>query len=243
VPRATNPTADLVPHGTAAESLADRPAHALTADAVLELQDADRARGLTQEEARRRLERFGLNELPEQKGRGPLLRFALQFHHPLIYILLAASAITLALGELVDSAVIFAVVLVNAVVGFIQESRAERALEALAGMLTVTVTVVRDDERQRIPSQELVPGDLLVIEAGDMVGADARLAEQRELEVDESALTGESVPARKSLEALPADTGVGDRARLLCKECLTQPDQVALIPYSEPSIAARGATR
>ncbi|MEX1142060.1 MAG: HAD-IC family P-type ATPase [Thermoleophilaceae bacterium] len=212
--RANNPIADRIAERAADEPLAQAPSHALAPDAALELQGTDRARGLTQDEARLRLERLGPNELPEQRRPGPLLRFAFQFHHPLIYILLAASAITLAIGEVVDSGVIFAVVLVNAAVGFIQESRAERAMEALATMLTVTVCVVRDGERQRLPSQELVPGDLLVIEAGDMVGADARLVEQRELEVDESALTGESVPARKAVEELPADTGVGDRANM-----------------------------
>jgi cation-transporting ATPase F len=202
-------------HGrTARRSVADAPAHELPVHEALLLYDTDAARGLSQEEARRRLERWGPNVLPEHKRRGPLVRFVLQFHHPLIYILLVASGVTLALGELVDSGVIFAVVLVNAIVGFIQESRAERALEALATMLTVEVTVVRDGERRRIPSRELVPGDLLVIEAGDMVGADVRLTECRELEVDESALTGESVPTRKSVEDVPGDSGVGDRSNI-----------------------------
>ena len=195
---------------TAAKALV----HELPVHEALLLHETDPARGLSDAEARRRLEQWGPNELPPHKGKGPLLRLALQFHHPLIYVLLVASAVTLAIGELVDSAVILAVVLVNAAVGFIQESRAEAALEALSTMLTVHVTVVRDGERQRIPSQELVPGDLLVVEAGDMVAADMRLVEQRELEVDESALTGESVPARKSLDELPGTTDLGDRSNM-----------------------------
>ncbi|WP_447980038.1 cation-transporting P-type ATPase [Candidatus Nitrospira bockiana] len=188
--------------------------HHLPAHEVLLLLETDRERGLTSEEAAARLQRFGANVLPRLKRRGPLLRFLLQFHHPLIYVLVAATAITAMLGEWVDAGVIAAVVVINALVGFIQESKAERALEALAAMMTTEVTVRRDGRKRRIPSSDVVPGDLVLLQSGDKVPADLRLVSVRELRVDESALTGESVPVEKEDRVLPPDTIVADRRNM-----------------------------
>ncbi|MFD0487466.1 HAD-IC family P-type ATPase [Saccharopolyspora spinosporotrichia] len=138
--------------------------------------------------------RFGPNALPASPGTGLLTRVLRQLHHPLIYVLLAAGVITAVLGEYTDSAVIFGVVLVNAIVGFIQESKAEAALEGLRSMVRTQASVIRDGEERTVPSGDLVPGDLILLEAGDKVPADVRLMRLTELRVDESALTGESAP-------------------------------------------------
>lgn len=188
--------------------------HQLPVHEVLLLLGTDASRGLTHTEAEQRLLRFGQNVLPLIRRHGPLLRFLLQFNHPLIYILLAAAAVTALLGEWVDSSVIFGVVLVNAIVGFIQESRAERALEALMSMVKTEATVVRDGEKHQIPSSDVVPGDVVFLQSGDKVPADLRLISIHELQVDESALTGESVPVVKEELLLPPDTVLADRRNL-----------------------------
>lgn len=138
-------------------------------------------------------------------------RFLLQFHSPLIYVLLASAAVTAVLGERVDAFVILGVVAVNAVVGFAQESRAERALAALAALTQTVTTVVRSGQRVRVPSAEVVPGDLVVLAAGDKVPADLRLTGTQELAIDESALTGESAPVAKDPRELPSGTVLADR--------------------------------
>jgi cation-transporting P-type ATPase F len=188
--------------------------HHLPAHEVLVLLESDMERGLTSEAAEERLGRFGPNVLPKFRRRGPLIRLLLQFHHPLIYVLLVATAVTASLGEWVDAGVIFGVVLVNAVVGFIQESRAEAALDALASMMTTEVRVRRDGRTIRVPSEDIVPGDVVLLESGDKVPADLRLTRIRELRVDESALTGESLPVEKADQVLPPETVVGDRKNM-----------------------------
>ena len=170
--------------------------------------------GLDDAEAADRRERFGPNVLPHVRRQGPFVRFALQFHHPLVHVLVAAGVVAALLGKVVDASVIFGVVLVNAVIGFVQESRAERALEALVGMARTRATVIRDGRKLAIDSQELVPGDLVLLESGDKVPADLRLVSVRELRADESTLTGESVPVAKSDRILPRDTIVADRENL-----------------------------
>jgi cation-transporting ATPase F len=174
----------------------------------------DRQRGLTGREAAERLNRFGPNTLPAEKGAGLLLRVGRQFHHPLIYVLLASGAITAGLGEYVDSAVIFGVVVINSIVGFIQESKAEAALEGLRSMVRTQARVVRDGYEQTVPSDELVPGDLVLLDAGDKVPADLRLTRLAEMQVDESALTGESVPVTKDEVVLPEVIPVADRRNM-----------------------------
>jgi cation-transporting ATPase F len=189
--------------------------HALPGHEVVLLLETDVASGLTRSAAERRLARFGPNVLPEAATAGPVRRFVRQFHDPLIYVLIAAGIVTLLLGEGVDSAVIFGVVLLNAVVGFVQESKAEAALDALRSMVRTNAQVRRDGRRQTARSEDLVPGDVVLIEAGDKVPADLRLVELAELQIDESALTGESLPVTKDEVALPAATPVADRHNMV----------------------------
>jgi cation-transporting P-type ATPase F len=188
--------------------------HELPVHEVVLLLETHPERGLGSEEAARRLAEVGPNVLPRVARRGPVLRFLLQFHNPLIYVLLVAAVATMLLGDVVDASVILAVVLINAAIGFVQESRAEKALDALMAMVRTQATVVRDGVRHRIPSDELVPGDLVVLETGDKVPADLRFVSTHELYIDESALTGESVPVEKSPIELPGGTELGDRANM-----------------------------
>lgn len=188
--------------------------HGLSAHEVVLLLETDLHRGLSNGEAAERLERFGPNTLPAAAGAGLLMRILRQFHHPLIYVLLVAGGITAGLQEFVDSAVIFGVVVVNAVVGFIQESRAEAALESLRSMVKTQAKVVRDGHEHTVSSEELVPGDLVLLEAGDKVPADVRVVRETELRVNESALTGESAPVHKDEVVLPQATPVSDRSNM-----------------------------
>ncbi|HMO64458.1 MAG TPA: HAD-IC family P-type ATPase, partial [Verrucomicrobiota bacterium] len=177
--------------------------HALAADAAAGRLQVDAAHGLGAAEVARRQREHGPNRMTARRGRPAWQRFLLQFHAPLLYILLAAVAVTAFLGEWVDSAVIFAVVLINAVVGFLQEAKAEQAIAALSRLLVTRATVRRDGRRQRVPAEELVPGDVVLFEAGDRVPADLRLLTLRGLQADESALTGESLPVLKDPAPLP----------------------------------------
>jgi cation-transporting ATPase F len=185
--------------------------HSQSTDSVAIELNTDIVAGLSGEEVVNRQQKFGLNKLSEHKGAGPLKRFLLQFHQPLVYILLAAVLVTLALQEWVDSAVIFAVVLLNAIIGFVQESKALQAISALSGSLKTTATVIRHGNRNTVAAAELVPGDLVALQAGDKVSADMRLVKIRDLQIDESALTGESVPVTKDTVELPDKNQLGDR--------------------------------
>ncbi len=167
--------------------------------------------GLSAEEAARRLATHGPNRLPPPKKRGALVRFLAQFHNVLIYVLLAAVAVTAALGHYVDSGVILAVVLANTVIGFFQEGKAESALDAIRNMLSHTAAVLRDGRRREIPAEELVPGDIVFLASGDKVPADLRLVEARSLRVDEAALTGESVAVEKDIAPVAEAAPIGDR--------------------------------
>ncbi len=189
--------------------------HGLAAHEVVLLLETDPHRGLAEAEARSRRERYGANALPQARRAGPLARVLHQVTDPLIYVLLAAGAVTVALGEAVDAAVIFGVVALNTLVGYVQESRAEAALDALRAMTRTQVTAVRDGRARKLASEDLVPGDLVLVEAGDKVPADLRLIRETGLAADESALTGESVPVTKDEVALPADTPVADRRNML----------------------------
>ena len=179
------------------------------ADALGELR-TNRA-GLSEAEAEQRLARFGPNRLPAVQRRGPLARLLQQFHNLLIYVLLAAAVISTLLGHLIDAAVILAVVLANAVIGFVQEGRAEQALDAIRGMVDPRATVLRDGRRRTVPAEQIVPGDVVLIAAGDRVPADLRLLRARSLRIDEAILTGESVAADKAVASVAADTALGDR--------------------------------
>jgi len=181
---------------------------------VLLLLETDVTQGLTAAQVRERRERFGPNVLPPNRSHGPLIRFLLQFHNPLVYVLLAAALATIIIGHAIDAAVILAVVLVNAVIGFIQEWRAGRALEALALATLTEATVIRAGVTSHLDSTDLVPGDVVLLDAGDRVPADLRLVRMSSLRVDESALTGESVPVEKVDGSLDADTSLGDRSNM-----------------------------
>ena len=161
--------------------------------------------GLTDAEARRRLDRYGYNELKVRR-RSALVRFLLQFHNAMIYVLLAAAAVTgLLLHERVDTMVILAVVVLNVIIGFVQEGKAEAAIEALKRMIVAESTVLRDGRRRVVPTRELVPGDIVLLEGGARVPADLRLLQARNLYADESPLTGESVPVGKHTDAIARD--------------------------------------
>jgi len=153
----------------------------------------------------------GPNALPEAPPR-PLWRtFARQFSSPLIYILFAAAMIAVGLGHYGDAGVILAVVIVNALIGSFQEGRAERSMASLRRLAALHARVLRDGHKAQIEARELVPGDILLLAAGDAVGADARLLQQAQLQMAEATLTGESAPVAKTLEALPEATGLADR--------------------------------
>ena len=188
--------------------------HHLAADEVVRLLESDLERGLNTLEAKRRFEKFGPNMLSPPQHASALQHFLLQFAQPLMYILLIAAAVTAFLGEYVDSAVIAAVVFINAIAGFLQESKAERAIEALSQMVLTEATVRRNGAKVRINSAELVPGDVVLLQAGDRVPADLRLFRVRNLKVDEAPLTGESVPVHKHSNRLVLETILADRKNL-----------------------------
>jgi len=157
--------------------------------------------GLSKDEVSRRLREYGLNEL-ELKTRGPLVRFLLQFHNPLLYVLMVAAVVTFGLGKHLDTWVILAVVLATVIIGFIQEGKAEGAISALRQMMVPQCLVLRDGETQTVSTRNLVPGDVVLLEAGDRVPADLRLLTGKNLALDEAMLTGESVPTSKRFEPL-----------------------------------------
>ena len=185
--------------------------HGLTTEESLRRLEAD-DKGLSGEEARRRLEVIGANKLTPKKRRNILLRFLSHFHNVLIYILIAAAVVTAFLGHWLDTWVIIGVVLINTVIGFFQEGKAERALEAIARMVMLESTVLRDGNRVRLRAEELVPGDVVVLNAGDKTPADIRLLVTRELSIDEAVLTGESVPVHKDTDALDESVPLHDRS-------------------------------
>jgi len=187
----------------------DQP-HALAPDDVLGKLDAT-ADGLSAAEAAKRLATVGPNRLPAPPRDGVFKRFFKHFHDMLIYVLIGAGAITAVLGHWLDTAVILGVVVINAIIGFIQEGKAEQALAGIRKMLSLHAHARRDGVWSKIEADALVPGDIVRLRSGDRVPADLRLIEVNNLRVEESALTGESEPASKSTDASPADAGVGDR--------------------------------
>ena len=196
------------------ETKSDKPWHQLPDEEVVQFLGVNSSTGLSADEVRSRQKEFGPNQMTAQKRVSPWMRFVLQFHQPLIYILLASTGIAAAMGEWVDASVIFSVAFINAVVGYLQEAKAEKAIEALAKMVLTEATVRRGGEKLRIPSAQLVPGDVVLLQSGDRVPADLRLLLRRNLHIEEAALTGESLPAEKQIEPLPADTILADRTNL-----------------------------
>ena len=188
--------------------------HTLSPENAIQRQNSDSVTGLSDEEVIRRSGVIGLNTLTPKKGKGPVMLFLSQLHQPLVYLLIAAAIVTAFLQEWVDSVVIAGVVLLNAIIGFIQESHALQAIESLAKALTIRTTVLRTASKQEIPAVNLVPGDIVFLKSGDKVPADIRLIKIRELQIDESSLTGESVPVAKNTAALKADTLMADRLNM-----------------------------
>ena len=185
--------------------------HNISIDSVLEKLGATSA-GLTRHEAEARLKAHGPNRLPEPPKRSTVIRFLLQFHNILIYVLLGSAVITAVLDHWIDTSVILAVVLANAIIGFIQEGKAEKAMDAIRQMLAPHASVLRSGERHSIEGEKLVPGDIVLLEAGDKVPADLRLLKTHGLQIQEAILTGESVPVEKHIEPVPFDAPLGDRS-------------------------------
>lgn len=169
------------------------------------------ASGLCSEEASSRLDRYGPNRLPEPEMRSPLQRFIHQFHNILIYVLIAAGTTTAILGYWLDAGVIFAVVVLNAVIGFVQEGKAENALRAIRQMLSPNAMVLRNGRQLTVPAERLVPGDVVLLQSGDKVPADLRLFRVKGLQIEEAALTGESMAVEKRIEPVSPESTIGDR--------------------------------
>ena len=185
-----------------------------TAEVIRQL-DSSKEKGLTTMEADARLRKYGPNQLKEQKKKGIFMLFLEQLNDPLIYILMVAIVISFFLKEVGDAAIIAAVIILNSVVGVIQEDKARRAIEALKQLASPKALVKRDGKEYEIPSPQLVPGDIVFLEAGRQVPADLRLIEAVNLKIEESALTGESVPVEKVTKELTAgEKGIGDRINL-----------------------------
>lgn len=187
--------------------------HSISSDEVISGLETSKS-GLSLSEVKKRQQEFGPNRLDEKKSAGPLIRFLAQFHNLLIYVLIVAAIITTLMQHYIDSIVIMGVVFVNAIIGFVQEGKAKKALEAIKNMLSPSAIVIREGERDTIESTELVPGDIVILEAGDKVPADLRIIEAKGLQTQEAALTGESVPIEKNIEKVPTDSSIGDQTNM-----------------------------
>jgi P-type Ca2+ transporter type 2C len=178
--------------------------YSLSVESVLD-QLSTKEEGISEDEAAKRLEKYGPNKLPEGKKKSALIRFLMHFHNVLIYVLIVAAVITALLDHWIDTWVIVAVILINAIIGYVQEGKAEKALESIKKMLSLEANVIRDGTRKEIDAEKLVPGDVVALQSGDKVPADLRLINVRNFRVEESALTGESVAVEKTIK--PAEEG------------------------------------
>lgn len=171
--------------------------------------------GLSQTEAQERFAQYGPNELQKERRSSPIKMFLEQFTDILIIILLIATGLSIAVGEIVDAIVIIAIVVATAVLGFVEEFRSEKAVEALKKMTAPTAVVMRDGKEVKIPASGIVPGDIVLLFTGDKVPADARLIESVNLKIDEAPLTGESSPVNKNTNACPSETSLNDRRNMI----------------------------
>src|SRR5690242_12143574 len=187
--------------------------HSDPAEAALQ-QLKSSPQGLSADEAARRLATDGPNRLPAGKPRSLFARAFAQFNNLLIYVLIASALVTVLLRHVLDAVVILAVVLINGIIGFIQEGRAEKSLEAIRAMLTRESSVLRDGRRLTVPAESLVVGDVVLMEAGDRIPADLRLLRATSLRIEEAVLTGEAAAADKSVEPVAPDAPLGDRASM-----------------------------
>lgn len=185
--------------------------HALDCAEIVRQLQVDTQAGLSQPEAQHRFQHYGRNQLAPPRRRGALLRFLLQFHDVLLYVMLVAAAITALLGHWIDSGVLFGAAAINALIGFIQEGKAENALDAIRAMLSPHAQVLREGVPVEIDATALVPGDVVLLAAGDRVPADLRLFEAKDLRTDEAAMTGESLPVEKTIGTVAIDAPLGDR--------------------------------
>ncbi|MDQ2086151.1 cation-transporting P-type ATPase [Herbivorax sp. ANBcel31] len=167
--------------------------------------------GLSKEEAQIRLEQYGYNKLPEPKKTNLFMRFIIHFHNALIYVLLAAAVITALMDHWIDTWVILAVVIINAIIGFVQEGKAEKALENIKHMLSLKSALYRNGKREEIDAENIVPGDIVILSSGDKIPADLRILEASNLKVEESTLTGESTAVTKKPDPVDNDAVLGDR--------------------------------
>jgi P-type Ca2+ transporter type 2C len=189
--------------------------HAMPVEEVVKALEADPDNGLDTSTVKAHLQEYGRNEIPGKKKTPWWKRLLMQFHNMLIYILAAAAVTTALMGHWIDTWVIAAVVLINALIGFIQEGKAEKALEAIQEMLSLEAVVIRDGKKQTIDARELVPGDTVLLKSGDKVPADIRLARAKDLRLEESPLTGESISVDKGIEAVEADAVIGDQLSMV----------------------------
>lgn len=172
-------------------------------------------KGLDSKEAKRRLELVGFNQLQEQQRTSPIKLFFNQFKDFMVIVLLVATIISAFLGEYADAITIIIIVIINAILGFVQEFRAEKSMEALKKLIAPEANVIRNGREMKVPARELVPGDLVLLETGDIIPADLRLLETIQMEIEESSLTGESVPVKKiAKDVYPPNTGLGDRKNM-----------------------------
>src|SRR5690554_1460606 len=185
--------------------------HQSTTEDVLQQMESG-PNGLDDQGARQRQQKYGRNKLPEPPRPHPLWRFVLQFHNILIYVLLGAALITGLLQHYIDTGVILAVVLINAIIGVLQEGKAERAMDAIRQMLAPKASVMRNGKRTTLAGEELVPGDIVMLEAGDKVPADLRLIKCHDLQIQEAILTGESVAVEKQTDAVDENAALGTKA-------------------------------
>jgi len=190
-----------------------RPWHALPPEAVLEAVGSS-SDGLSENEARTRLERHGANVLQRVSGESPLKLLWRQVNSPLIWVLLASATLAISLGKVTDGLIVLAVVVLNTLIGFVQEFRAGKAIEALTQMVPENATTLREGQKVTVPSARLVPGDVVLLASGDKVPADVRLLAARNFQVEEAALTGESLPSEKRVAPVEADAGLGDRTSM-----------------------------
>lgn len=188
--------------------------HHLSVQEVAQHLDSDLENGLTSAQVRKRQEHFGANEIKGKAAKNPIIRFLEQFNQPLLYILLIAGTVKAFLGEWVNAWVIWGVTLINAIIGYIQEAKAESAIAALASSVQTEANVRRNGQKKQVPSTELVPGDIVILASGDKVPADVRLIEARNLQINESALTGESVAVEKKIDLLAVDIPLAERSNM-----------------------------
>jgi magnesium-transporting ATPase (P-type) len=185
--------------------------HSMEADKVIETLSSDKDNGLSGNEVDELTEKYGLNDIPRGKKDSWFVRLLMQFHNVLIYVLMVAAVITALLDHWIDTWVILAVVVINALIGFIQEGKAEKALESIRQMLSLEAIVVRDGKKQTIEAEALVPGDIVLLKSGDKVPADVRIIDSKDFRVEESPLTGESNPVEKSFDPVDESAIIGDQ--------------------------------